>query len=130
MKNVHFISWKGTRVRVTGIPDEENKEEIKKILSLGKTCELEAIGIFSVDYHRLMTTSGIIQANIDDLITGIRRAYGVSAKTAASYIQQVTNEIPETVNDWIKGKYKMPRQHMKRVRDFIISGRKRQGEGS
>lgn len=126
MKNVHFISWKGTRIRVTGIPDNESKEEIKNVLALGKTCELEAIGIYSVEYERLMSTPGIIQAGTDDLLNGIRRACGVSSKTAASYIQQVTNETPETVSEWIKGKYKMPRQHTKRVRDFIIASRKRQ----
>lgn len=123
MKNIRFTSRRGTKFSVTQIPDRVDPADIRELLSRGKVCELEALGIDTVDYGRLITTPGIVAATVSDLLTALQLIYRCSRSDALIYIEQVTNETPDTVDAWAKGNYKMPRHHIKRVRDFIIACR-------
>lgn len=123
MKNLNIESPIGVTYEVTGIPDNVSRDTIEKYLASGKMCELEALGIYTYEYSRLISIPSPVVPLVSDYMEAIRLAYPGTRYHIREFISFETGESLETVESWIAGRRKMPAQAIRKLREFIKQGR-------
>lgn len=125
MKNLTIQSTNGSTYEVINIPEHVSRETIEEYLNTGKMCELEALGLRTCEYARLILPATPIPPNPSDYVDAIKKTYVGTRYHVKEFMAMETGKSLETIELWLAGKEKIPAESAQKLKDFIQRGQQR-----